>query len=72
METNRRNFFRLSGLAGIGLVGGNIFNASGQEQLTQRVVSAKTQLDLSGLAQGVYTIRLLNNDRVEVRKFVKE
>ncbi len=50
----------------------SVFNISGQELLTQKVASAKTQLDLSGFAKGVYTIRLLNNDKVEVRKIVKE
>jgi len=50
----------------------SVFNINGQELLTQKVVSTKTQLDLSSFAKGVYTIRLLNNDKVEVRKFVKE
>ncbi|MEI7492028.1 MAG: T9SS type A sorting domain-containing protein [Bacteroidota bacterium] len=49
-----------------------IFDVSGQELLTRPVVSAKTQLDLSGFAKGVYTVRLLNNNQVEVRKIVKE
>ena len=50
----------------------SVFNVSGQELLRQKVVSPKTQLDLSGFAKGVYTIRLLNSDKVEVRKIVKE
>ncbi len=50
----------------------SIFNASGQELLKKKVVSDKTQLDLGGFARGVYTIRLLVNDKVEVRKIVKE
>ena len=50
----------------------SIFNVSGQELLKQQVVSAKTQLDLGGFARGVYTIRILKNDKVEVRKIVKE
>ena len=50
----------------------SIFNISGQELLKVPVVSAKTQLDLSSFSKGIYTIRLLNNDRVEVGKFVKE
>jgi len=36
METNRRNFFKLSGLAGIGLFGSNIFNVNGQEKPKQK------------------------------------
>ncbi|MEI7897411.1 MAG: T9SS type A sorting domain-containing protein, partial [bacterium] len=50
----------------------SIFNVSGQELLKQQVVSAKTQLDLGGFARGVYTVRLLVNDKVEVGKIVKE
>ncbi|MEI6683011.1 MAG: T9SS type A sorting domain-containing protein [Bacteroidota bacterium] len=50
----------------------SVFNINGQEVLTQPVLSTKTQLDMSGYAKGVYTIRLLNNDKVEVRKIVKE
>ncbi|MCX6283744.1 MAG: T9SS type A sorting domain-containing protein [Bacteroidetes bacterium] len=50
----------------------SVFNVSGQEVLIQKVVSAKTQLDMSSFAKGVYTLRLVNNDKVEVRKIVKE
>jgi hypothetical protein len=50
----------------------SVFNISGQELLKQQTASGKVQLDLSGFAKGVYTIRLLNNDEVEVRKIVKE
>ena len=50
----------------------SVFNVSGQQLLKQQVTSAKTQLDMSGFAKGVYTIRLMTNDKVEVRKIVKE
>ena len=50
----------------------SVFNISGQELLKQKVVSCKSQLDMSSLSKGVYTIRLLNNDKVEVRKVVKD
>ena len=50
----------------------SVYNVSGQEMLTQQVGAGKTQLDLSGFAKGVYTIRLLTNNKVEVRKIVKE
>ena len=50
----------------------SLFNIGGQELLTQKVTSSKTQLDMTRFATGVYTIRLMNNDRVEVRKIVKE
>ena len=50
----------------------SLFNIGGQELLTQKVTSSKTQLDMTRFATGVYTIRLMKNDRVEVRKIVKE
>ena len=50
----------------------SVYNISGQEVLTQKVVSSKTQLDLIRFAKGVYTIRIVNKDKVEVGKIVKE
>jgi Secretion system C-terminal sorting domain len=50
----------------------SLFNVSGQELLTQQVISARTQLDMSSFVKGVYFIRLMNIDKVEVRKIVKE
>ena len=67
-----RNILTVETLQSFGNSTLSIFNVNGQELLTQKVVSSKTQLDMSGFAKGVYTIRLLNNDKVEVRKIVKE
>ncbi|MCK9420974.1 MAG: T9SS type A sorting domain-containing protein [Bacteroidales bacterium] len=50
----------------------SIYNISGRKILTQQIVSGKTELDLSSFAKGIYTIRLLNQNKVEVRKIVKE
>ena len=50
----------------------SVFSVNGQELLKQQVGSVKTELDMSSFAKGVYFIRLLNNDKVEVKKIVKE
>jgi hypothetical protein len=50
----------------------SVYNVSGQELLTQQVLLARTQLDMSSFVKGVYFIRLMNKDKVEVRKVVKE
>jgi len=50
----------------------SVYNVSGQEMLKQQIGSGKTQLDLSSFAKGVYTIKLLNNNKIEVRKIIKE
>jgi hypothetical protein len=50
----------------------SIINVNGQELLKQQVISAKTELDVSNFASGIYTIRLVNKDSVEIKKFVKE
>jgi hypothetical protein len=67
-----RNTLTVETLQPIGKSTLYVFNASGQELLTRQVVSSKTQLDMSSFAKGVYTIRLLNNDKVEVGKIIKE
>ena len=67
-----RNTLTVETLQSVGNSTLSIFNVNGQEVLIQKVVSAKTKLDISGFAKGVYTIRLVNNDKVEVRKIVKE
>ena len=67
-----RNTLTLETLQSIGNSTLSIINVNGQELLKQQVVSPKTELDVSNFATGVYTIRLLNNNSVEVKKFVKE
>jgi hypothetical protein len=67
-----RNTLTVETLQSIGNSSLSVFDVSGQEVLIQQVVSAKTQLDMSSFAKGVYTIRLLNNDKVEVKKVIKE
>jgi hypothetical protein len=50
----------------------SVFSTGGQELLTRKVEQGKTQLDLSGFTKGVYTIRLMNNGKVEACKIVIE
>ncbi|MEI7980319.1 MAG: T9SS type A sorting domain-containing protein, partial [Bacteroidota bacterium] len=49
-----------------------LYNTGGQEIIRKQIGSGQTQIDLSHLAKGVYTIRILNNNKTEVRKIVKE
>ena len=50
----------------------SVYNINGQKLLNQQIGSGKTQIDMSGFAKGVYTVKLLNNNKVEIRKIVKE
>jgi hypothetical protein len=50
----------------------SVYNINGQELVNRQIGTGKTQLDMSGFAKGVYTVKLLNNSKVEVRKIVKE
>ncbi|MGD0710443.1 MAG: T9SS type A sorting domain-containing protein [Bacteroidales bacterium] len=56
-----------------------ILNIQGQTILQQQIQPAsqqggqgKTNIDISGLAKGVYILRMLSNDRTEVARIVKE
>ena len=41
------------------------------QQLQQQLQQGKTDIDISGLAKGVYILRLCSNDKTEVAKIVK-
>jgi len=49
-----------------------ILNIQGQTILQQQIQQGKTNIDISGLAKGVYILRLNNNDKTAVTKIVKE
>jgi uncharacterized repeat protein (TIGR03803 family) len=49
-----------------------ILNIQGQTILQQPLQQGKTDIDISGLAKGVYILRLLSNDKIAVTKIVKE
>jgi hypothetical protein len=49
-----------------------LLNIQGQTILQQTVQQGKTDIDIGGLAKGVYILRLCSNDKTEVTKIVKE
>jgi len=49
-----------------------ILNIQGQTIIQQPIQQGKTNIDISGLAKGVYILRLNNNDKTAVTKIVKE
>jgi hypothetical protein len=49
-----------------------ILNIQGQTILQQQLQQGKTDIDISGLAKGVYILRMCSNDKTEVTRFVKE
>jgi hypothetical protein len=53
-----------------GLLG--IFNLSGQQVLQQNITDPATKLDISTLPPGVYIVRLVGKEGVEMGKFVKQ
>jgi hypothetical protein len=67
-----RNTLTIETLQSVGKSTLSIINVNGQELLKQQLVSTKTELDVSNFTTGVYTIRLLDNNSVEIKKFVKE
>lgn len=49
-----------------------ILNIQGQTIIQRQLQQGKTDIDISGLAKGVYILRLNSNKMTEVTKFVKE
>jgi len=50
----------------------DIFNIQGQIILRQQLQQDKTDIDISGLAKGVYILRLYGNDKTAVSRILKE
>lgn len=50
----------------------SIYNIQGQMILQRTLQQEKTELDISGLANGLYILKLNSNDKTEVKRFVKE
>ena len=48
-----------------------ICNMNGQELIRQQIRDSKTQLNVSNLTNGLYSIKLITDKSVDVRKFVK-
>jgi hypothetical protein len=49
-----------------------ILNLQGQKILQRQLQQEKTDIDISGLAKGIYILRLNNNKKTEVTKILKE
>jgi len=49
-----------------------ILNIQGQTISQQQIQQGKTDIDISGLAKGVYILRLCSNDKTAVTRIVKE
>jgi uncharacterized repeat protein (TIGR03803 family) len=49
-----------------------ILNLQGQKIIQQQLKQGKTDIDISGLAKGLYILRLNDNDKIEVTKILKE
>lgn len=49
-----------------------IFNINGQALLSRQITESQTVVDVSGLSQGVYFVRVSNDRTVQVGKFVKQ
>ena len=50
----------------------DILNIQGQIILQEQIQQGKTDIDISGLAKGIYFLRMYCNDRTAVTKIVKE
>ncbi len=50
----------------------SIFDIQGQLLLQQAIKLEKTEININGLTNGVYILKLNSNDKTEVTKFVKE
>jgi carboxyl-terminal processing protease len=48
------------------------YNIEGQKILKQSIKQEKTEIDIRGLAKGIYILKLTNSDKADVIKFVKE
>ena len=49
-----------------------ILSIQGQTILQNQIQQGKTEIDISGLAKGVYILKLSSNDKTEVKRIVKE
>jgi hypothetical protein len=48
-----------------------INDLNGRELLYKQLVETRTEVDMSGLPNGVYVVKLIQNDNIEFRKIVK-
>jgi hypothetical protein len=46
----------------------DIFDISGNLVYTNKELNHNNQIDLSSLSQGVYVVKLIKNDKIDIRK----
>jgi len=49
-----------------------IYNLNGQALLSRQITEQQTVVDVSGLSQGIYFVRVVDDMTVQVEKFVKQ
>ena len=49
-----------------------IYSANGKQVLTSQMTERKTVVDVAGLPQGIYLVKIISDDGVMVGKFVKQ
>lgn len=49
-----------------------IFNLTGQEVQSEKMIGQRSTLDVSKLKAGIYLLQLVSGDKVEVKKIIKE
>lgn len=50
----------------------SIYNIQGQRILEQSFNKEKIEVDMSGLSKGIYILKLITSDKIEITKLVKE
>ena len=50
----------------------SIYGIAGQELIRQQVHGSRVEINISSLQKGVYFIRLMNSEKTEIGKFIKE
>ena len=50
----------------------SVYNIQGQLITQQKILQAKTNIDISAFEKGIYVVKVNNAKGLEVRKFVKE
>jgi len=50
----------------------SIYGMSGQELIQQHVQGSMSEINVSSLPKGIYFVMLINNDKLEYGKFIKD
>jgi hypothetical protein len=50
----------------------SIFNLSGQRLLQREVIESNILIDVSTIPPGIYMVKVVGEDGVQVRKFIKQ